>query len=413
MFRKTASTIKSDEVNRKTVYQDAIPPVIFNLGKKVTPEDRQRFMVEFETRLKQGKSMMAVSGLSDKDFSIEKLGMSPKEMQLYEYLKWSISVKCAVFQIAPQDIGFTMDLHRTTSEVQYRITKDRGLKSMLSTIELAMNREIVKTAWDFDDVKLSFLDIDKMDVSVQTDIDMKDMDASVISINTRREHLGLKPLEGGDKIFVSNPNGQGMIPLEMLDDVADDILEAKEEMGESPSEEGQDVAPEQIADKQGEVIGQEGQPQTSPQAEQPKAKSDEERVVEVKGTPEDLKRALAVVGDDRIIKYKMDFPNLPHSALPDPGMSEDEKISQVTGARETEPSAIAQIVVSMLIVTAHMGGMVLAGAALDKVIGGLANIGTRKARGLIRLIKSMWRSRKARIAAKAAKPIGKTPSIFI
>ena len=401
----TAATIKADTVNRQTVYRDWIPPVLFNLGKRVSDEDRQRFTVELDSRLQQDKPYMAVSKLGE-DFSIERLGMTPKEMQLYEYLKWSVSIKAAVFQISPQDIGFTMDLHRTTSEVQYRITKDRGLRSMLMTLEDAYNREIVKQSYPFEDTKLKFLDIDKMDAVQQSQLDHNDMERSVISLNDRRANIGKKPKEGGDHIWVEDPrNPQSRIPIEMLDDIADDMLENKEATQEAPSDDGGAQADPNATTTE-EMPQDSQQPQEMPASKPPaKGGGKESKEVEVKGTPDDLKskaKKMKDKGVKKLIKYDLDFPHLePRRDIIRTPKDEAIAIAEATNTPVGKShSEIAETVVAIAQLTAFTAGSLAAAHLISKIGGSLASVGTRTANRVWSTIKRLWKARRKTIKAR-------------
>jgi len=70
---------------------------------------------------------------------------SNREMQYQEWLIYLVRKIAAVYGIAPQDLGLTMDVNRATSETQMEMTEDRGLRPLLALVQDYFTREIV---WD-------------------------------------------------------------------------------------------------------------------------------------------------------------------------------------------------------------------------------------------------------------------------
>jgi hypothetical protein len=185
------------------------------MGKNITPEQRKQFELMWDNEV-QGKGlhrMMFLAGGEDPKY-IPIRTQTSRDMQMMEYLKWTLSIKCACFQISPQDISFVQDFHRTTAQTQKEITKERGIKNLLTLLETYFNTEIVKKEFPFQDVKFQWQNVDLTDELQQSNIDINDINNGVISRNDRRKRLGLKPVEGGDVILVNTP--QGSFPIEQL-----------------------------------------------------------------------------------------------------------------------------------------------------------------------------------------------------
>ena len=209
------ASLYADEYNMDFFKHSNVPPAIFNLGKNVTQEQRRAFETHWENEV-QGKGLHRMQFLAGADSPqyIPMQNQSSREMQMMEYLKWTLSIKCACYQISPQDVGFVQDFHRTTAQVQKQLTKERGIKNLLSLIETYFNTEIVKKEFPFHDVKFQWQGVDLMDDQVQMTIDIADITAGVISRNDRRKKLGLPAVDGGDVILVNV--GSQLIPIEDL-----------------------------------------------------------------------------------------------------------------------------------------------------------------------------------------------------
>jgi hypothetical protein len=190
---------------------------------------------------------------SDSPEYVPMRNMSSRDMQMMEYLKWTLSIKCACYQISPQDIGFVMDYHRSTAETQKELVKSRGIKNLLSLVETYFNTEIVKKEFPFRDVKFQWQGIDLSDESVQASIDIGDINTGVISRNDRRKRLGLPAVEGGDTILVNV--GQQFVPIEKLVS-PEEAPEAEQPMEEAMKEKEQGGEATSLAqDKQNALEG--------------------------------------------------------------------------------------------------------------------------------------------------------------
>jgi HK97 family phage portal protein len=210
------ASLYAENYNLDFLKHSNIPPGILSLGAGVDEDTRKTFqtMWDAEINMKGGLHRILFAAGSDNMKLIPLKNLTNKDMQLMEYLKWTLSIKCMAYQISPQDIGFTQDFHRTTSEVQKEISKTRGLKNLLSLSSSYINQEVVKAAWPFKDVKFKWLDVDLEDAKEQSEIDNTDLRNGVISINERREAIGAKPIDGGDEHFVYSGSGKSTTSIE-------------------------------------------------------------------------------------------------------------------------------------------------------------------------------------------------------
>jgi len=274
------TTLFVDNYNMEFFKYSNVPPGIMDLGESVTPNQRRTFARYWDQEIQRKgglHKLMFISGSKGASY-IPLRPYSSKDMQMFEYLKWSLSIKSACFQISPQDIGFTMDLHRTTSEVQYRISQDRGLKALLELIQSHVNEEIIQRAYGYDDVQFKYVTDTPLDKAQEAMVDIQDLSAGVISINDRRKKLKMRPKEGGDVIWTTTPNGQ--VPIEMADDIAEKMLVEGEETGETES-------------------GANGlQQQQSPRALQAQNSVSQRMNVQTTGGPAELRRVMNGVVDN-------------------------------------------------------------------------------------------------------------------
>jgi len=221
-FIITAS-LYAEQYNIDYFKNSNVPPGVLNLGEGVTEDQRRLYqkMWEQEIQGRGGQHNLIFTAGSDNIKFIPMRVQSNRDMQMMEYIKWTVGIKAACYGISPQDIGLVSDFHRTTGEVQERLSQARGINTLLNLLASFFNQEIVKCEFGFKDVKFEWQITDKKESIQQAQIDKLDIDTGVISINERRKKLGKKPIEGGDEINIKT--GAGMIPVKELERAADPI----------------------------------------------------------------------------------------------------------------------------------------------------------------------------------------------
>lgn len=217
----TASLL-ADKYNIDYFQNSNVPPGVFDLGKGITEEQRRLFQNLWDNEV-QGRAgglhrMLFMAGGEDSKF-IPLQQLSNRDMQMMEYIKWTTSVKCACFGISPQDIGFTEDYKGLggggVAQVQKDLTDSRGIGSLLQLLEQYYNAEIVKSEFEYTDIKFEFQKTSKKETTDESKIDVEDIQAGVLSRNERRNKLGLKPIQGGDIVTVQLSGS--LFPVEQLE----------------------------------------------------------------------------------------------------------------------------------------------------------------------------------------------------
>lgn len=268
------ASIFADEYNIDFFKNSNVPPGVFDLGKDVTEDQRLMFeqMWNNEVRGRGGlHRMLFTSGTEGAKFHPIST-RNNKEMQMMEYMKWTMNVKTACYGLSPQDIGFTQDFHRTTSETQSKISQARGVRTVLRLLADAYNNGIVKCEFDFDDVKFEWQDIDSTDEQKEASIDAIDIQHGVITRNDRRKKLGLKPLDGGDTATIS---GGQVLPVSDLEDKE----EGQEELDEQTMGADGTMPPGMAGQQDPNAVGQPqpGMPPSAP-GQQPPLEEPEKKI---------------------------------------------------------------------------------------------------------------------------------------
>lgn len=202
-----------------------VPPGVFSLGEKVTEEQKRLFQTLWDNEV-QGRAgglhrMLFMAGGDPSTKFIPLQSLSNRDMEMMEYLRWTVSIKCACYGLTPQDIGFTQDFKGMGSggvaDVQKQLSESRGITSILQLLEQYYNAEIVKSEFGFTDIKFEWLKDDDEDDSKQGTVDNNDITNGVLSRNERRNKLGLKPIPGGDIVTITATGGALPVPVENLE----------------------------------------------------------------------------------------------------------------------------------------------------------------------------------------------------
>ncbi len=233
------ASIYADEYNIDYFKNSNVPPGVFNLGEEVTEEQRSMFqaMWESEVRGRGGlHRMLFLSGSKNPQF-IPIAQQTNRDMQMMEYMKWSVAVKTACYGLSGQDIGFVVDYHRSVAATQRDISQARGIKTVLSLLEQYYTNEIVKKEFDFDDVKFAWQDVDATDEMKTAQVDSLDISGGVLTRNERRDKLGLRPIDGGDTATVSTQ----ILPVSAMEEKEE--AQSAEDQGDMPGVPGQIPVP--------------------------------------------------------------------------------------------------------------------------------------------------------------------------
>lgn len=136
------SELQALEYNRRQV-MGAAPFGVLNIGESASAEDVQKAQSKFAAEVFGQGQMAIIGGYKNPSW----MGFLPsnKDMQFREWEDLLIRCIAVVLGLAPQDLGITFDVNRSTSEQQAANTEDRGLRPLMSLFQNYMTREVV---WD-------------------------------------------------------------------------------------------------------------------------------------------------------------------------------------------------------------------------------------------------------------------------
>jgi hypothetical protein len=166
------------------------------------------------------------------------LQKSNTDMQFAQWQEYLIKIACAIFKIAPEEVGFNLGnasgggaMFEGNGEAKIKYSRDKGLKPLLKSIEFWINKWIVNAIDEDFEFKFVGLEVDTEEAEVELDI--KKVGSFMGFKEARRKHNLPEELEEGD--FTLNPQYIQMIQSREMKGEQEENGQAVEEEFEEDS----------------------------------------------------------------------------------------------------------------------------------------------------------------------------------
>jgi HK97 family phage portal protein len=194
---------------------NAIPPVIFNLGKDTSNTEIEKFRAFLSAEMSgEGGWHSPMVGAFGDGFDVKQVTKNPSDMAWGEYVQWQMRWKVALYRMSPQDIGFTLDQYKVEGQVQQQISKNKAVNSLKGVVQQYINTEIIgDDCWEdgAENLQFNWIDTTAVDPKVQAEVDQIYVNSGIKTRDEIRVDQGLDEVEGGDKPLVTA--GSALIPL--------------------------------------------------------------------------------------------------------------------------------------------------------------------------------------------------------
>lgn len=117
----------------------------------------------------------------------------PESVGYERFELWILQLTCTVFGVPPQDIGFTHQVNKSSSDTQQEMGQERGMRPIAQFLE-DMFTAIIQDDFGFKDLKFSYIDVDPTDKKVEAEIDSIRIRDGVYSVDEVRAREGLAPI---------------------------------------------------------------------------------------------------------------------------------------------------------------------------------------------------------------------------
>lgn len=117
----------------------------------------------------------------------------PEDMSFERFELWLLQVTCAVFDVQPQDIGFTYQVNKATGETQSDIGKERGLIPMANFVKEVFD-DLLEFELFYPDLQFMWVDINPVDRAEEVNIAEKEINMGALSVDEYRTEQGREPI---------------------------------------------------------------------------------------------------------------------------------------------------------------------------------------------------------------------------
>ena len=126
-----------------------------------------------------------------------------QDMRYLEYEKFLLLKTAAIFQVPPEEIGFTEHLPRASAQVQHDVAFETGLSPMLMVFKEFFDK-IIQEDLGYKDLEFRWITGKKEDEAKQADIADKMIKSGVWSVDEVRQKQGLAPIGLGNYIMTGS-----------------------------------------------------------------------------------------------------------------------------------------------------------------------------------------------------------------
>lgn len=134
--------LHASKFNSSYFERGAVPEGILNLGEDASAEDVDGFRLYWANEI-QGKpwSLPIIGGSKAPDWM--QWRENNRDMQFMEYQSWLLKKICAVYQMAPQDLGEIEDVNRSTADSQDKGSREMGVEPLMALIKETIDLEVI------------------------------------------------------------------------------------------------------------------------------------------------------------------------------------------------------------------------------------------------------------------------------
>lgn len=230
----------SDTYNGKFFSQGSSPKGIIKVAPGVNRNRLHEFRQSWQSMVAGVENAWKIPVMENDSMEWIDLQKNNTDMQFAQWQEYLIKIACAIFKIAPEEVGFNLGsagggnpLFEGGNEAKLKYSRDKGLKPLLKSIQSWVNKYLVSR---FDDeFEFAFVGIDIDSEEKEVELDIKKVGSFMGFKEIRRKHNLPEDLEEGD--FILNPQYIQMVSqqqqMSMFGDQSQENTEAVNEDQES------------------------------------------------------------------------------------------------------------------------------------------------------------------------------------
>ena len=200
------SQLWAEEYNRNFFKQGSAPKGLLNIrGDNIAPEQLEAFKRQWVANVAGAENAWKTPILQSEEIQYLNLQSNNLDMEYSRWLEYLIKIICAVFLIAPEEIGFYLSPggmqqpgFDSNNEWKLKASKDRGLRPLLRFYADSLNRTVIDQIDDH--FYLDFVGLDEL--TEKERIELRQSQVQYFrTVNEIRADEDLSPIEDGDIIL--------------------------------------------------------------------------------------------------------------------------------------------------------------------------------------------------------------------
>ncbi len=201
-----SAALKSDIYNVHLLTEGNIPEGFFGVPEAWTPDQIKEFQALWDAALSGDTRAMSKLKFvpSGKGATGYTPAVKPEDMRYKELQEWLMHKTCMLFEIPPNELGFTDTVNKSTGEVQQNIGINSGLTPLAHFFQEIFT-DVIQNDMGFENLAFKYTGLDQVDERAEAEKNEILIRSGQATIDEVRQDQGKKPL-GIDKPFVlGNP----------------------------------------------------------------------------------------------------------------------------------------------------------------------------------------------------------------
>ncbi|MDL2342322.1 MAG: phage portal protein [Patescibacteria group bacterium] len=185
------SALKSTLYNLDFLTAGNIPEGLLTLPENWTMTQIEEYMTYFDSLVAGDSGQMTkMKPIPGGSVFIETSKRS--DMAFAEFNMWLMQLTCAMFDIQPQEIGFTINVNKANGSEQGDITTRRGILPLTNLLTEIWD-EAIQIDLGFPQLKFKYLGLEDRDQLAEAQTYAAQLSAGILTVDEVRKDMGLEP----------------------------------------------------------------------------------------------------------------------------------------------------------------------------------------------------------------------------
>ena len=198
MILTISTALKSQTANLTMLSEGNIPEGYFGVPDTWSPDKIKEFQEVWDSAIEGNPS--AQSKIKFGPQGTYERFIKPEDMRFKELQEWLMKTTCMMFEIPPQELGFTETVNRATGEVQQDIGRSSGLIPLANFFEEIFT-DVIQVDLGHPDLMFKFKGLENTNEKQKAEVSEIRIRSGYSTVDQERAIDGLDPL-GIDEPFV-------------------------------------------------------------------------------------------------------------------------------------------------------------------------------------------------------------------